>query len=68
MTATRPPPTELATRWRSKAEDLRTLALESLARAYETCANQLEEACQDVHGQVLTLREAAELSGYSADH
>ena len=61
-------PAELATRWRSTADNLRKYGAGEAAATLVACATELEEACQDAHGQVLTLREAAELSGYSADH
>lgn len=54
--------------WRSKAELFRDHEEVSLAIAYETCAAALEEALASEGDVALTLNEAAEESGYSAEH
>lgn len=61
--------TDLPATWRDKAGVFRLHASEPLARAYEACAGELEAKplAQDREAP-LTLSEAAEASGYSADH
>lgn len=61
-------PELLPTVWRDRAKSLRELALEAVARAYERAAHDLEEALANDEGELMTLQEAAEASGYSADH
>jgi hypothetical protein len=61
-------PRELATAWRRKAEELRDLALESEARAFERCALDLERALAEYDLEALTLQRAADESGYSYGH
>ncbi len=61
-------PTTLSSRWRNHAEFFRDHADESVARAYEKCAEELNEALQEQDERLLSLQEAAELSGYSPDH
>ena len=61
-------PTTLSTRWRSRAKLFRDHADESVARAYEKCAEELDEALREQDERLLDLQEAAELSGYSPDH
>ena len=61
-------PAELASRWRSTAEDLRRYGAGEAAATLVACATELQEAVQDAHSRPLNLQEAAELSGYSADH
>lgn len=61
-------PVDLLEKWREKARDYHEHALDPVARAYERCADQLEEALDSEHNEALTLQEAAEESGYSADH
>ncbi len=60
--------TTLPAVWRTRAELFRDHAEEPLARVYEKCATELEEALQEQDERLLSLQEAAELSGYSADH
>ena len=60
--------TDLPWEWRSKAELFRDHEEVSLAIAYEKCASALEEALLQEGDAPLTLRQAAEESGYSADH
>ena len=59
---------DLPTHWRSTAEDLRRYGAGEAAATLVACATELEEAVQDTHSSPLNLQEAAELSGYSADH
>ena len=61
-------PTTLSSRWRIRAKLFRDHADESVARAYEKCAVELDEALREQDDQALNLQEAAELSGHSADH
>ena len=59
--------TELPASWRALAATLRPYA-EPAAVAYERAADALDAALEAEQGALLTLREAARLSGYSADH
>ena len=59
---------DLASEWRSKAKLFRAHAEESLALAYEKCASELEEALGREDSRTLTLKQAAEAGGYSAEH
>ena len=60
--------TTLSSRWRTRAKLFRDHADESVARAYEACATELDDAFQEQDERLLDLQEAAQLSGYSADH
>jgi len=60
-------PGDLPALWRSKAEGLRPYA-ESAARAFEHAADDLEHALQADADRLLTLEQAADASGYSADY
>ncbi len=62
------PATTLSARWRTRAKLFRDHAEEPLALAYEACATELDKALQEQDDRLLSLQEAAELSGYSADH
>ncbi len=61
-------PATLSSRWRTRAKLFRDHADESVARAYEKCATELDEALQEQDERLLDLQEAAVLSGYSPDH
>jgi hypothetical protein len=62
-------PEELPAAWRTRANELRLWAsAEGAACALERAAADLERALQHRADEVLTLSEAAEVSGYSADH
>jgi len=61
-------PRELTDHWRSKALVFREHEQASVAIAYELCAEDLEDAFRSIEEERLTLAEAAETSGYSADH
>lgn len=58
---------ELPALWRSKAEGLRPFA-EPVARAFEQAADDLQAVVDAEDAVLLTLEEAASLSGYSTDH
>lgn len=66
-TSAGPRPTSLPIAWRERAETLRRYAPE-VARVFEECAADLEEALDSTGSELLTLRDAAAWSGYSADH
>ena len=61
-------PTDLPSGWRSKAKLFREHEETSVALAYEKCASALEEVLIREDDVAHTLTEAAQLSGYSADH
>jgi hypothetical protein len=61
-------PRKLAVGWREKADELRDLALESEARAFERCASELERAFAEHDMKALTLQQAADESGFSYGH
>jgi hypothetical protein len=54
--------------WRRRAEFARELAAEGAARAFEACALDLESALNAQNMDLLTLTQAARVSGFSADH
>ena len=54
--------------WRETAALFRDHADESVALAYERCADELERGLAENGSKLLTLREASRTSGYSADH
>ncbi len=58
----------LRSRWRQKARLFREHGHEATALAYEACSNELEAALNDDTDELLNLQEAAQESGYSADH
>ena len=60
-------PESLPSAWRQKADWLRRYAPE-VATAFEQCATDLEAALDRAASELLTLQEAAHVSGYSADH
>ncbi len=59
---------DLLDAWREKAKLLREHAHEPSARVYDICARQLEDALQAEEQHLLTLRQAAALSGYTEEH
>ena len=61
-------PDDLPTQWRDQAEALREYGADAQAKAVDRCADQLEEVLLKEGDALLTLPEAAEESGYSADH
>jgi hypothetical protein len=58
----------LVENWRRRAALARELAAEGAARAFEVCAADLELGIAAGNDELLTLTEAAEVSGFSADH
>ncbi len=61
-------PDSLPTSWREQAKLFREHAEESLAIAYERCADQLDAVLAEADDEALTLREASLEGGYSIDH
>ncbi len=61
-------PASLPKAWREKATEFRRFGAEDQAFTLEYCANDLDEAWRDWQQEPLTLEEAGEKSGYSADH
>lgn len=59
---------ELVADWRAKATVLRTYGADRQAQAVERCLTDLEEALDQVSSEALTLQEAADATGYTADH
>jgi len=57
----------LPVRWREQARQLSRFA-PGLAEVFQTVANELEEAAEAQAADLLTLQEAAQISGYSASH
>ncbi len=58
----------LACSWRDRATMFRDHAEDSVAIAYERCAEELEGALHDQDATLYTLQEAAAISGYTAGH
>ena len=58
-------PITLPSRWRTLAEQMRSLGAVAQATTLEHCADDLEEAWRIWQTEPLTLDEAAEESGYS---
>ncbi len=58
----------LAARWREEAERLRTLEANGQAAALEQAARELEVAAAMWASELLTIGEAATVSGYSEEH
>jgi len=56
---------ELVSRWREEADLLRGYGAEEAAAAAERHAEQLVDAVTEAEGEVLTLAEAAAVSGYA---
>lgn len=61
-------PADLPGHWRTLAKELRRFGAEPQARALESCADELTAALRSTAEELLTLRRAAEESGYSVDH
>lgn len=57
----------LPDRWRARATELRSLAIESAARAFETAATELEQWLADSADELLSLGEAAIRCGRTRD-
>ena len=58
----------LSAEWRAHAETLRAYGAAGQADAVDRCADELERALAADDGELLTLQQAASVSGYSADH
>ena len=58
----------LSAEWRRHAETLRAFGAAAQAEAVDRCADELERALASEEGELLTLQQAACLSGYSTDH
>ena len=58
----------LSAEWRRHAETLRAFGAAPQAEAVDRCADDLERALASDEGELLTLQQAARLSGYTADH
>ena len=61
-------PASLLRLWRDHANCLRRYGAQAQARVLETAADELEAALEEQNDDLLTLNQAAALSGYSADH
>lgn len=59
---------DLISSWRVQSQELRAWGAESNAQTLERAADQLEAALQEQQDELLTLRQGAEVSGYSEDH
>lgn len=59
---------ELVTTWRARAASLETFAADGPARATLICAEELEQALRTEALTIVSLQDAAALSGYSTDH
>jgi hypothetical protein len=59
---------QLAESWRTEAGRLRQLEAAGQAAAFEQLANELEATLATWETSSLTIREAADCSGYSEDH
>ena len=59
---------DLSAQWRACAETLRAFGAATQAEAVERCAMELEQALTANHDELLSLQQAARISGYSADH
>ena len=61
-------PGDLPSRWRDRAETLRTYGDPNSARLWEIAAVELERAWGTFGEQTLSLAEAARVSGFTANH
>ena len=61
-------PSELPAEWRQRAQYLDDYGDPNTARLWQLAAAELDEALRTHGEQTLTLVEAAEVSGYTADH
>jgi hypothetical protein len=68
MVSSLPSPADLPGKWRLVATDLRRWGGAVPAEAIERCAAELQEAIEAEQSRLLTLDEAAVISGYSRDH
>lgn len=63
-----PQPASLPGLWRKEADNARAWGADGTATAIERCAEELEAALAHGDDELLTLTQAAELTGYTADH
>ncbi len=61
-------PADLPPSWFQLAEQQEKLGAPAQACTLRFCAGELERALEDHRGETLNLQQAAEESGYSADH
>ena len=61
-------PKDLLVDWRSEADRMALRGLRESVDLMRSMADQLEAVLGRQHSEILTLREAARESGYSADH
>lgn len=61
-------PADLVTTWRAEALVLRRRGAPALAEALESCADELEQVASHAGSELLSLAEAALISGYTTDH
>ena len=61
-------PADLGPEWRAKAAELRQFGADEQAKTLEWCATRVEEVLRQEDDALLTLLEAADESGYSAEH
>lgn len=59
---------DLVGQWNANASTLRQYGAESHAQVLESCAQELQETLHGSNDTLLTLAQAADHSGYSADH
>ena len=63
-----PTPADLPDQWRALAKQLRRLGADAQARMLDFCADDLTASFARAGDELLSLRSAAQESGYSADH
>lgn len=61
-------PTDLPGQWLALAAKQRRLGAVAQAHTLEYCAAELREVLRATNGEMLSLRQAAEESGYSTEH
>lgn len=59
---------ELVNRWRERAGNLRNWGATETARSFACAADELEAALAERDDELLTLVQAAQVCGYTADH
>jgi hypothetical protein len=63
-----PTPADLPDQWRALAKQLRRLGADAQARILDFCADDLTASFARAGDELLSLRSAAQESGYSVDH
>jgi hypothetical protein len=61
-------PTALIVQWRERAQVLHAEGCSAVAAARERCANELEALLHTIDTEALSIDQAANESGYSAEH